>query len=173
MYIHRKDSNILLMIRTGIGFDIHRFDPDRPLILGGVRIANAPGLIGHSDADVLAHAIADALLGAVAAGDIGHHFPDTDPAWKNADSLDLLRRVTDMIKERGAVIINTDATVMTEIPRLAPYIDAMRSRLAEAMGIAGDAVSVKATTMEMMGAIGRQEGIAVMAVATLETQNDS
>ncbi len=156
------------MIRTGIGFDIHCFNPDRPLILGGVHIADSPGLQGHSDADVLAHAIADALLGAVAAGDIGHHFPDTDPAWKNADSLDLLRRVVDVLRNRNAAIINTDATVMTEIPRLAPYIDAMRSRLAEAMGIAGDAVSVKATTMERMGTIGRQEGIAVMAVATVQ-----
>ncbi len=155
------------MIRTGIGFDIHGFDPDRPLILGGVRIPGAPGLAGHSDADVLAHAVADALLGAVAAGDIGHHFPDTDPGWKNADSLDLLRRVTDVIHKRDAAIINTDATVMTEIPRLAPYIDRMRNHLAEAMGIPPDAVSVKATTMEGMGAIGRREGIAVMAVATV------
>ena len=157
------------MIRTGIGFDIHGFDPDRPLILGGVHIANCHGLIGHSDADVLAHAIADALLGAVAAGDIGHHFPDTDPAWKNADSLELLRRVAGMLQQRCATIVNTDATVMAEIPRLAPYIDSMRARLAEAMGITTDAVSVKAGTMERMGAIGRREGIAVMAVATVST----
>ena len=156
------------MIRTGIGFDIHRFDPDRPLILGGVHIVDSPGLAGHSDADVLAHAICDALLGAVAAGDIGHHFPDTEPAWKNADSMDLLRRVVDVLRNRHAAIINTDATVMAEIPRLAPHIDAMRSRLADAMGISRDAVSVKAGTMERMGAIGRREGIAAMAVATVQ-----
>ncbi len=155
------------MIRTGIGFDIHCFDAERPLILGGVRIEGCAGLLGHSDADVLAHAMADALLGAVAAGDIGQHFPDTDPAWQGADSLDLLRRVAALLRDRGAVIVNTDATVMAEIPRLAPHIDGMRARLAGALGIAVEAVSVKAGSMEKMGAIGRREGIAAMAIASV------
>ncbi len=156
------------MIRTGIGFDIHRFDHRRPLVLGGVLIRGVPGLLGHSDADVLSHAVADALLGAVAGGDIGHHFPDTDPAWENADSIELLRRVAGILRQRKAAIVNTDATVMAERPRIAPYIETMRTRLADAMGIEPQFVSVKAGTMEKMGSVGRGEGIAVLAVATVE-----
>lgn len=158
------------MIRTGIGFDIHRFARGRPLVLGGVRLAFDRGLAGHSDADVVCHAVADALLGAMADGDIGVHFPDTDPAWKNADSLDLLRRVAVRVRALGARIGNVDCTVLAEAPRLAPHIPLMRSNLARAMHVAASRVSVKATTLEKLGALGRGEGIAVHAVATVETR---
>lgn len=158
------------MFRAGIGFDIHAFDAARPLILGGVRMEGCAGLAGHSDADVLAHAVADALLGAVGAGDIGRHFPDTDPAWRNADSLGILERVGAILRQRGAAIINTDATVMAEVPRLAPHIEAMRERLAAALGVDAGFVSVKAGTMERMGAIGRREGIAALAIALVAVQ---
>ena len=155
------------MHRTGIGFDTHRLVEGRALILGGVRIPHATGLLGHSDADVLTHAIMDALLGAVADGDIGRHFPDTDPRWKDADSLDLLRQVTARLASLGWQVGNVDATVLAEAPRLAPHIDRMRTRLAAALGVADGAVSVKATTVEGLGAIGRREGISAMAVATV------
>ena len=155
------------MIRTGIGFDAHRFADGRKLILGGVEIAHPQGLLGHSDADVLAHALMDALLGAAADGDIGQHFPDTDARYRDADSIALLRHVSERITSLGWSIVNTDATVVAEAPKMAPHIDAMRARLAEAMGIGTGAVSVKATTVEGMGALGRREGIAVLAIATL------
>ena len=155
------------MHRAGIGFDTHRLVEGRALILGGVRIPHATGLLGHSDADVLTHAIMDALLGAVADGDIGRHFPDTDPRWKDADSLDLLRQVTARLASLGWQVGNVDATVLAEAPRLAPHIDRMRTRLAAALGVADGAVSVKATTVEGLGAIGRREGISAMAVATV------
>jgi len=157
-----------MTIRSGIGFDAHRFAKDRRLILGGVFIESAQGLLGHSDADVLCHAAMDALLGAVAEGDIGKHFPDTDARWKDARSLDLLRTVAGLLKGKGWRVVNVDATVLAEVPRLAPHIDAMRSNMAEAMGIAAESVSVKATTVEKMGALGRKEGVAVMAIATVE-----
>lgn len=157
-----------MTIRTGIGFDVHRFKKGRALVLGGVKIACDRGLDGHSDADVLTHALMDALLGAVAADDIGVHFPDTDKRWKNADSVDLLRHVVRIIRAKGACIVNVDATVLAEVPRLAPHRMEMRRRLAKAMDIDLDGVSVKATTMERLGAIGRKEGIAAMAVATVE-----
>ncbi len=157
-----------MMYRNGIGFDAHRFAPGRPLVLGGVEIEHALGLAGHSDADVLCHAIADALLGAVAEGDIGRHFPDTDPAWKDARSLDLLREVASIVRSTDARIVNVDATVIAQRPRLAPRISEMRANLAEAMGIPAERVSVKATTVERMGAFGREEGIGAMAVATVE-----
>ena len=156
-----------MTIRTGIGFDVHRLVEGRALILGGVGIPHATGLLGHSDADVLTHAIMDALLGAVADGDIGRHFPDTDPRWKDADSLILLRHVVARLAERGWQIGNVDATVLAEAPKLAPHIPRMQARLANAMGVASDAVSIKATTVEGLGAIGRREGISVMAVATV------
>lgn len=156
------------MIRTGIGFDAHRLVTGRRLILGGVKIDHPLGLLGHSDADVLCHAVADALLGSVAAGDIGQHFPDTDPAWKDANSLELLRATAAIVRGKGARILNVDATVMAEAPKLARHIAAMRGNLAGAMNVAADEVSVKATTMEGMGSLGRSEGIAVMAVATVE-----
>jgi 2-C-methyl-D-erythritol 2,4-cyclodiphosphate synthase len=156
------------MIRTGIGYDAHRLVEDRRLVLGGVVVPHERGLLGHSDADVAVHALMDALLGAIAAGDIGQHFPDTDPAWKGADSIRLLEAVAAILRERGWRIENTDLTILCEKPKLAPHIPEMRRRMAEAMGVAMDAVSVKATTVEGMGAIGRREGIAAQAVATVE-----
>lgn len=157
------------MIRTGIGFDAHRLVKGRRLVLGGVVIENDVGLLGHSDADVAVHALMDALLGAIAAGDIGKHFPDTDSAWKDADSLKLLTAVTTVLRNSGWRIVNTDTTVICEAPRLAPHIVEMRRNMAAAMGIDVGAVSVKATTVEGMGAIGRREGIAAQAIATVES----
>ena len=158
---------MLAMILTGIGFDIHQFARKRRLVLGGVEIPHSVGLLGHSDADVLCHAVADALLGAVADGDIGKHFPNTDPRWKDADSLDLLAAVAKRVKFRGGRVINVDSTVMAQQPKIAPHVEAMRRHLAKAIGIPVARVSVKATTMEGLGAIGRGEGIAAMAVATV------
>ncbi|MFO7534792.1 MAG: 2-C-methyl-D-erythritol 2,4-cyclodiphosphate synthase [Kiritimatiellia bacterium] len=155
------------MIRTGIGFDIHRLAEGRKLVLGGVTIPHPVGLEGHSDADAVCHALMDALLGAVAAGDIGQHFPNTDPRWKNADSLEMLAIVAGLVRARGYEIANTDAMVMAEAPRLAPHIGLMRERLAAAMGIQPDQVSVKAGTHEKLGAIGRGEGIGALATAAL------
>lgn len=155
-------------MRTGIGFDTHRLVEGRKLILGGVEIAHPFGLLGHSDADVLTHAIMDALLGAITAGDIGQHFPDTDPEWEGADSLKLLCAVVALLRERGWRVGNVDATVLAERPKLMAHIPEMRSRLAEAMGVEPADVSVKATTVEGLGAIGRREGISAMAVATVE-----
>ena len=154
-------------MRTGIGFDTHRLVDNRKLILGGVEIAYPQGLLGHSDADVLTHAIMDALLGAIADGDIGQHFPDTDPQWAGADSLLLLKAVTERLRSKGWRIGNIDATVLAERPKLMPHIPAMREKLAQAMAIDVDAVSVKATTVEGLGAIGRREGISTMAIATV------
>lgn len=156
------------MTRTGIGYDAHRLVENRRLVLGGVVVPHERGLLGHSDADVAVHALMDALLGAIAAGDIGQHFPDTDPAWKDADSIRLLEAVAAILGGRGWRIVNTDLTILCEKPKLAPHIPEMRRRMAEAMGVAMDAVSVKATTVEGMGAIGRREGIAAQAVATVE-----
>lgn len=156
------------MIRFGLGNDAHRLVPDRKLILGGVEIPHEQGLLGHSDADVLAHAISDALLGALALGDIGKYFPDTDPKWKGADSLKLLGAVVDMLKERCWHVVNIDATVLCERPKLAPHIVKMRENIAAVVGVDVDCISVKATTVEGMGAIGRKEGISVMAIAAIE-----
>ena len=150
-------------VRTGIGIDSHRFGPGRPLILGGVEIPHDVGLSGHSDADVLAHAIADALLGAAGLGDIGQHFPDTDERWRGADSMQLLRHVVSLVEERGHRVGHVDATVMLERPKLAPHRDAIRASLGAVLG----SVNVKATTGEGMGFIGRGEGAAALAVATL------
>ncbi len=155
------------MTRTGIGFDTHRLVPGRRLILGGVDIPHPVGLLGHSDADVLAHALMDALLGAVADGDIGQHFPDDDPRWAGADSLALLRAVVARLAANGWRPANVDATILAERPKLMPHIPAMRERLAQAMGLPVGAVSVKATTVEGLGAIGRREGISALAVATV------
>jgi 2-C-methyl-D-erythritol 2,4-cyclodiphosphate synthase len=156
------------MVRTGLGIDTHAFAPGRPLILGGVDIPHEEGLAGHSDADVLTHAVIDALLGAAALGDIGQHFPDTDERFRDADSLDLLRTVVVYLGERGFAIGNVDATVVLERPRLAPYRDAIRDALAGALGLPAGAVNVKATTGEGMGFVGRGEGAAALAIATLE-----
>ncbi len=160
------------MIRTGIGFDAHRLVASRRLVIGGVQIPHERGLDGHSDADVLTHALMDALLGAVADGDIGHHFPPSDPRWKDADSVVLLQHVVKRVQCLGWGIVNVDVTVLAEAPKLAPFIPAMRQRLAEALAISVGDVSVKATTVEGMGAIGRREGISAMAVATVSTRAD-
>lgn len=155
--------------RTGIGFDVHAFAADkrRKLVLGGVFIEGGRGLEGHSDADVLIHAVIDALLGAAALGDIGQHFPDTDPQYKDISSIKLLIRTVDKIKEQKRRIINIDITVMAEKPKLAGYIEAMRKCLAEAITIDKERINIKATTTEQLGFVGREEGIAALAVATL------
>jgi 2-C-methyl-D-erythritol 2,4-cyclodiphosphate synthase len=151
-------------MRTGIGFDSHRFAEGRRLVLGGVEVPHSRGLEGHSDADVLTHAVIDALLGAAGLGDIGRHFPDTDERWRDADSLQLLRAVTGML---AAPVANVDATVVCEAPKLEPFREAMRGALAEALGLSPGAVNVKFTTGEGMGFVGRGEGVAALAVATL------
>ncbi len=154
--------------RMGIGYDSHRLDAGRPLILGGVLVPGAArGLTGHSDADVLTHAIIDALLGAAGLGDIGHHFPDTDPQFKDADSITLLEQVRTHLQGAGLSAVHVDATVIAEAPKLGPHRDAMRARLAGALGVPVGALNVKFTTNEGMGSIGRGEGMAAMAVATV------
>jgi len=157
----------LRMTRTGIGFDAHRLVAGRLLIIGGVEIPHDRGLLGHSDADVLVHAIMDALLGAIADGDIGQHFPPTDPCWKNASSIGMLRLVAARLQARGWQVVNVDSTVQAEAPRLAPHIPRMRTCIAEALGIDVARISVKATTTEGLGAVGRCEGITAMAVAAV------
>lgn len=152
-------------VRTGIGIDSHAFAPGRRLLLGGVEIPHDRGLAGHSDADVLTHAVIDAVLGAAGLGDIGQHFPDTDERWKDADSLALLTSVLERVAQEGLRVIHVDTTVMLERPKLAPHREAMAATLAEALRCT---VNVKATTGEGMGFIGRQEGVAALAVATLE-----
>jgi len=154
-------------MRIGIGYDAHRLVPDRPLVLGGVTIPHDTGLAGHSDADVLLHALADALLGAAALGDLGGHFPDTDPEWEGADSLALLSTVVEEVAEAGYVPHNVDATVLLERPKLRPHIDSMRENIADGLGLDPAAVSVKATTNERLGAVGAEEGAAVHAVCTI------
>jgi 2-C-methyl-D-erythritol 2,4-cyclodiphosphate synthase len=153
------------MMRVGFGYDVHQLTPGRRLVLGGVEIPAAAGLLGHSDADVLTHALMDALLGAVALGDIGQHFPPSEARWQDADSIELLRRVVDLLAERGWRVGNIDATVVIERPRLAPHVPAMRARLAAALGVQAEAVSIKATTNERLGFLGREEGAAAYAVA--------
>jgi 2-C-methyl-D-erythritol 2,4-cyclodiphosphate synthase len=155
------------MMRSGIGYDVHRFSPGRRLILGGVEIPHAMGLLGHSDADVLLHAIADAILGAAALGDIGLYFPPSDPAYRDADSLLLLKEVARLISEAGFRVGNVDATVIAEAPKILPHSAAMRTHIADALAIEPGAVSVKATTNEGMGFVGREEGVAAIAIATL------
>lgn len=154
-------------MRVGIGYDVHRLVEGRRLVIGGVEVPHETGLEGHSDADVLVHAIADALLGAAALGDIGLHFPDTDERWRGADSLDLLRRVGAMVEEAGYAISNVDATVALQRPRLRPYIEAMRQRIGEALGLGVDRVSVKATTTERLGFVGTEAGAAAYATCAL------
>jgi 2-C-methyl-D-erythritol 2,4-cyclodiphosphate synthase len=160
-----------MTITTGIGYDCHPFAPGRPLVLGGVEIYHPHGLEGHSDADVLTHAIIDALLGAAGLGDIGQHFPDTDERYRDADSLELLRSAMGMVRAQGLELGHVDATVMIERPAVAPHREAIRLSLAEALGIDVSHVSVKATRGEGMGFIGRQEGAAALAVATLQRVN--
>lgn len=153
-----------MSVRVGLGIDTHRFASGRRLILGGVEIPHTHGLQGHSDADVLAHAITDAILGGASLGDIGRHFPDTDPAYKDADSLVLLREAVALVRAQGWAVEHVDATVMLERPKLAPHREAIMGRLAE---VVGGSVHVKATTGEGMGFVGREEGVAALAVATL------
>ena len=157
------------MIRVGLGYDSHRFDPARPLVLGGVPIPGAPGLAGHSDADVVLHAVIDALLGAAGLGDIGEQFPDTDPAYKGIASARLLAAALEMVAGKGWRVNNCDVTVLAERPKLSPHKPAMREVIARLLGVSPDAVAVKAKTNEGMGAIGRGEGMAALAVVLLES----
>lgn len=156
------------MIRVGLGYDVHRVKAGRPLVLGGVRLPSDWGLDGHSDADVLSHAVGDALLGAAGLGDLGEHFPPGDARWKDASSLDLLARIVALLRERGATVVNVDVMLIAEAPKIAPHRAAMCARIAGALGVAATAVSIKATTNETLGAIGRREGLAAMAVALVE-----
>ena len=159
-------------MRIGTGYDVHKLVENRKLILGGVEIPYEKGLLGHSDADVLVHAVMDALLGAAALGDIGLHFPDSDPAYKGADSLRLARRVSEILAENGYLIENVDSTVIAQAPKLRPYIDQMRQNIADALEIGKDQVSVKATTEEHLGFTGRGEGISAQAVALITSPRD-
>lgn len=159
--------NSLNTLRIGLGYDVHAFAADRRLILGGVDIPHTQGLDGHSDADVLAHAISDALLGAVRGGDIGRLFPDTDPTYKGANSLMLLSRVAQFVREQGFEILDVDSVIAAQEPKLSPYREQMRENLATAMGIAVDNIGVKATTTERLGFEGREEGISAQAVCLL------
>ena len=154
--------------RCGIGYDAHRLVSGRKLILGGVEIAHSLGLEGHSDADVISHAIADALLGAIGESDIGHQFPNTDESIRGISSLALLERVAELLRKKNARVVNVDATLLAEAPKIAPHISAMRERVSAALGISASDVSIKATTNEGLGAIGRNEGMAAMAVAAVE-----
>ena len=156
-------------MRIGIGYDSHRFAPNRKLILAGVEIPHDQGLDGHSDADVIAHAVTDALLGAAGLGDIGKHFPPSDPKWKGADSIKLLQQAYHLVEEENYQLVNVDVTVILEQPRLGAHTDAMRSRLAQALGVGPQHVSIKPKTNEGMGWVGRGEGIAAMAVALINT----
>lgn len=158
------------MTRAGFGFDLHPLLPGRPLVLGGVTVPSDVGLGGHSDADVLAHAIAEALLGALALGDLGRHFPDTDPRYAGVSSLALLRAVLDLVSARGARLVNVDATVLAQAPKLAPFLPEMAKRLADTLGLSVDDVSVKAKSPEGLGLLGRREGIAAMAVVAVEAR---
>jgi 2-C-methyl-D-erythritol 2,4-cyclodiphosphate synthase len=156
-------------MRIGHGYDVHKLVEDRPLIIGGVNIPHEKGLLGHSDADVLTHAIMDALLGAAALGDIGLHFPDTDPRYKGADSIELLKHVGDLLEENLYYVENIDATILCQAPKMRPHIDAMRKNIADALKIDVNAVNIKATTEEGLGFTGAKEGIAAHSVCLIET----
>lgn len=156
------------MTRVGFGIDVHPLVRGRPLVLGGVTIPSETGLAGHSDADVLAHAIGEALLGALALGDLGRHFPDTDPRYAGISSLALLREVVALVRARGGTLVNVDATVLAQAPRLQPWLSEMVKRLADTLGLEGEALSVKAKSPEHLGMLGREEGIAAMAVVAVE-----
>jgi 2-C-methyl-D-erythritol 2,4-cyclodiphosphate synthase len=156
------------LTRVGFGFDLHPFAAGRPLVLGGVTVEFDRGLAGHSDADVLSHAVGEALLGALALGDLGRHFPDTDARYRGISSLTLLRNVMELVSARGGRLVNVDATVLAEAPRLAPLLPEMAKRLADVLGLEIDRVSVKAKSPEGLGLLGRQEGMAAMAVVSVE-----
>jgi 2-C-methyl-D-erythritol 2,4-cyclodiphosphate synthase len=155
-------------MRIGQGYDVHPFEEGRPLILGGVKFDGETGLAGHSDADALCHAVVDALLGAAALGDIGSHFPSSDPHLRGADSIELLKRATRLIAANGCRIVNIDATIVAQRPRIAPRVPDMRARLAGAMGLSVNQISIKATTTDGLGAMGRAEGISAMAIVLLD-----
>jgi 2-C-methyl-D-erythritol 2,4-cyclodiphosphate synthase len=155
-------------MRIGLGYDVHAFAPDRPLVLGGVTIPSAVGLLGHSDADVLVHALMDAILGAMRAGDIGQHFPDSDPAYKDASSIELLRRVGSLMRDGGFRLVDADTVLVLEQPKVSPYRDEMRHVMAAALKVEVERIGVKATTTEGLGFTGRAEGVAAQAVALLE-----
>ena len=159
-------------IRVGYGYDVHRYAEGRELILGGITVPAPRGLLGHSDADVLLHAIADALLGAAAMRDIGYHFPDTDPRYAGADSMILLREVLMLLRERGYRVGNIDATIVAEVPKLNPFIPRMQERIAETLDLSTDEISIKATTNERMGFVGREEGMAAHAVALIYRETE-
>jgi 2-C-methyl-D-erythritol 2,4-cyclodiphosphate synthase len=156
------------IFRSGIGYDAHRLAPGRKLILGGVDIPHAMGLDGHSDADVISHAIADALLGAIGERDIGHHFPNTDETIRGISSIEILERVTTILRAKKSRAVNVDVTLIAEAPKIAPHISAMRERIASALQLEQSRISIKATTNEGLGAVGRGEGMAAMAIATVE-----
>ena len=158
------------MTRVGIGYDSHRFVAGRPLVLGGVTVPHPRGLAGHSDADAVAHALTDAILGAAGAGNIGQLFPDTDPQWRDADSMELLRTAHELVRGRGLTLAQADCSVITEEPKLAPYAAAMAAALADRLGVEPGAINVKAKTNEGMGFIGRGEGLAVIAIVVLEAR---
>lgn len=159
-----------MKIRVGFGFDVHQLTEGRPLVLGGVEIPHSRGALGHSDADVLIHAICDALLGAAGLKDIGHYFPDTSAEFKNIDSKILLRRVVDLLEERGYAVGNVDASLILEKPKIKPYVDEMCIVLAQILGIEKEDISIKATTNEKMGYVGREEGVAAYAVCLIQKQ---
>ena len=159
------------MFRIGQGFDVHQLTEDRPLIIGGITIPYEKGLLGHSDADVLLHTISDACLGAIGEGDIGKHFPDTDPNFKDADSAKLMEHVWQLVKDRGYELVNADCTIIAQKPKMAPYIQSMKERIAELLDAAPEQINVKATTTEKLGFTGRGEGIASQAVVLLKKVN--
>ncbi|MDQ0999910.1 2-C-methyl-D-erythritol 2,4-cyclodiphosphate synthase [Neobacillus niacini] len=159
------------MFRIGQGFDVHQLTEDRPLIIGGITIPYEKGLLGHSDADVLLHTISDACLGAIGEGDIGRHFPDTDPNFKDADSAKLMEHVWQLVKDRGYELVNADCTIIAQKPKMAPYIQPMKERIAELLNASPEQINVKATTTEKLGFTGRGEGIASQAVVLLKKVN--
>ena len=158
---------MIIDLRTGIGFDVHAFAEGRKLILGGIEIPSAKGLTGHSDADALLHAVTDALLGSIALGDIGTHFPDDDPRYKNADSTVFLKKSSELVRNRGYYVNNIDVVVMLQQPKIAPYVQKMREKISKILDIGSERISIKATTTEKLGFVGREEGISVFAVATV------
>ena len=158
---------MILDLRTGVGFDVHAFAEGKKLILGGIEIENEKGLAGHSDADAVLHAITDALLGSIALGDIGTHFPDDDPRYKNADSTIFLKKAHELLRNKGYYINNIDTVIMLQQPKISPYTHKMRERISKLLDIGADRISIKATTTEKLGFVGREEGISVMAVATV------
>lgn len=160
------------MFRVGNGFDVHAFAENRPLIIGGIEIPYEKGLIGHSDADVLLHTVADACLGAIGEGDIGRHFPDTDPNFKDADSAKLLQHVWKLVRNKGYKLVNIDCIIMAQKPKMAPHIEKMQERIAELLEAGMEQVNVKATTTERLGFVGREEGIASQAVVLLQKENE-